>query len=337
MVVVTRPVLLVLDDREGELTRSAGLQRMRGLAEIHVLAQPLADTPDELVARAQIIMAVRERTRLDRAALSRMPSLELILQTGGHAYHIDLDEAARRGIAVALWRFQAACEAAVREMTFGLMIAAMRHLPDSVRDGDAGRWVQNLGGTLRGRRLGILGLGRQGHAVAQLAHAFEMDVVASVSESGTPPADGTPRIPLDELLATSDVVSVHLRLSERSRGYLSRERLQRMKPGSVLINTARGAIVDEHALADVLRDGPLRGAGLDVFADEPLAADSPLRRLGNVVLSPHVGWVVEEAFAEFARGAADQLHDYLQGRLPSTELAFEVARGDRGARLGGIS
>ncbi|MFI6086212.1 NAD(P)-dependent oxidoreductase [Streptomyces sp. NPDC051217] len=333
-----KPKLLVLDDREGEIGRSPALETMRTMAEVHVLGQPLSETPDDLVRDARFIVAVRERTRIDVAVLDRMPHLEMILQTGGHAYHIDLEEAAEREIVVPLWRENAACEAAVRELTIGLMIAALRRVPEAVRDTDAGNWTQNMGGTLRGRRLGILGLGLQGRAVARLARAFDMDVVASVSESGNARSvDGIPRIPLDELLATSDVVSVHLRLSERSRGYLSRERLRAMKPGSVLINTARGAIVDPDALAEVLSNGPLRAAGLDVFAHEPLPADSPLRRLPNVVLTPHIGWVVAEAFAEFAQGATDQLTDYLQGKLPESELAFAPRRRQVPGHLGGVA
>lgn len=333
-----KPKLLILDDWEGEIVRSAALDTMRTLADVHVLQQSLSQTPDDLVREARFIMAVRERTRIDAAVLDRMPALEMILQTGGHAYHIDLEEAAKRNIVVPLWRENAACEAAVRELTMGLMIAALRQVPEAVRDADAGKWNQNLGGTLRGRRLGILGLGLQGRAVARLGKAFDMDVVASASENGnTTVVDGIPRIPLDELLATSDVVSVHLRLSERSRGYLSRERLRAMKPGSVLVNTARGAIVDQDALAEVLADGPLRAAGLDAYVHEPLPADSPLRKLPNVVLTPHVGWVVAEAFAEFAQGATDQLADYLLGKLPVSELAFAPRERQVPGHLGGVA
>lgn len=266
-----------------------------------------------------------------------MPALELILQTGGHAYHVDQQEAARRGIVLALWRSHEACQAAMRELTFGLAIAALRMFPQAVHASDAGEWPGLLGSTLRGRRMGILGMGLQGRAVARLARAFDMDVVAwrrPGTEAVDP--DGVPRVDLSDLLATSDVVSVHLRLSATSRGLLTAERLRTMKPGSVLVNTARGAIVDQGALAEVLRDGPLRAAGLDVFAHEPLPADSPLRTLPNVVLTPHIGWTVEEAFHEFTAGAADQLADYLAGKLDPAELAFAPAHRPKDA-IGGVA
>ncbi|WP_181193177.1 NAD(P)-dependent oxidoreductase [Prauserella shujinwangii] len=329
--------MLILDDWEGQIRKAAGTDRLRELADVTVLDGPLADVPDRELADVRIVLAVRERTRFDAATLDRLPKLELILQTGGHAYHIDADEAARRGIVVPLWRSHDACEAAMRELTFGLMIAALRNFPlagQAMRDG---QWPGILGGTLRGRRLGILGMGLQGAAVARLAKAFDMDVVAwARSGARAEPADGVPRLPMDELLATSDIVSVHLRLSEESRGLLDGAKLKAMKPGSVLVNTARGAIVDQDALVDALRHGPLRAAGLDVFAEEPLPADSPLRTLPNVVLTPHIGWTVREAFAEFAEGAAGQLEDYLEFRLSPGELAFPP--GPRGSRdvVGGV-
>ncbi len=331
------PKLVVLDDWEHEIRKAPAMARLQQLADVHVLDGPFAEATDDFLSDVRFVMAVRERTRFGAAALDRMPNLEMILQTGGHAYHIDLDAAAEREVVVPLWRHRAACEAAVRELTMGLMIAALRRVPELVRSSDAGQWVQAMGGTLRGRRLGILGLGSQGRAVARLGRAFDMDVVALAREGGaTSPVEGIPRLPIEELLATSDVVSVHLRLSEESRGFLDETRLRSMKPGSVLINTARGAIVDQDALAKVLVDGPLRAAGLDVFDHEPLPADSPLRSLPNVVLTPHIGWVVQEAFAEFTQGAAEQLADYLNHRLPEAELAFAPARRRVDGHLGGV-
>jgi phosphoglycerate dehydrogenase-like enzyme len=152
-----------------------------------------------------------------------------------------------------------------------------------------------------------------------------MEVVAwarqAVGTGGMADGPGDiPRLLLDELLRTSDVVSIHLRLSKESTGLLNAERLRIMKPGSVLINTSRGAIVDEAALIDALTNGPLAAAGLDVFTHEPLPPGSPLRSMGNVVLTPHIGWTVEEVFEEFAQIAFTQLSQYLQGELPSSEV-----------------
>lgn len=333
----TKPTLLVLDDWEGKIRTAPAMAKLRSMANVRVLDRPLSELPDEEIREARFIMAIRERTKIDRNLLDRLPRLELILQTGGHAYHIDVDEATERGITVTLWRQHDACEAAVRELTMGLMIAALRRIPEAVRSADSGEWPLLLGATLRGRRLGILGMGLQGQAVAKLGQAFDMDVVALARPGTTRNADdGVPRLPINELLATSDVVSVHLRLSDESRGYLNADRLRAMKPGSVLVNTARGAIVDQEALAHVLRHGPLRAAGLDVFTDEPLPAASPLRSLPNVVLTPHIGWTVTEAFEEFTDGAAGQLEDYLAGNLSEKELAFKPRPRRIEGRLGGV-
>jgi D-3-phosphoglycerate dehydrogenase / 2-oxoglutarate reductase len=331
------PRMLVLDDWEGEIRRSAGVDRLRELAEVTVLDGPLADLPDSELADVRVVLAIRERTRFDAATLARLPRLELILQTGGHAYHIDADAVNSRGIVVSLWRYRDACEAAVRELTIGLMIAALRKLPEAHHAMTVGEWPGVLGGTLHGRRLGILGMGLQGKAVARLGQAFGMDVAAWARPgSRTSKMDGISFLPMDELLATSDVVSIHLRLSNESRGLLDATRLRSMKPGSVLINTARGAIVDQDALAEVLRDGPVGAAGLDVFTEEPLPKQSPLRALPNVVLTPHIGWIVREAFAEFARGAADQLADYLDHRLDPAELAFPAPERAGADVVGGV-
>jgi D-3-phosphoglycerate dehydrogenase len=218
---------------------------------------------------------------------------------------------------------------AVPELTMLLMLACVRRLGEASRAMTAGEWPALVGGVLAGRRLGVLGLGRHGRRVAQLAAALGMDVLAwdrsgeqdgTATAGGRPGPDGFPLLPLSALLATADVVSVHLKLSDQSRGLLGGDRLRAMKPGSVLVNTARGAVVDEDALDDVLRDGPLAAAGLDVFEDEPLAVDHPLRALPNAVLTPHVGWTVAEVFAEATAIAADQVEDYLAGQLDPGEL-----------------
>jgi len=185
-----------------------------------------------------------------------------------------------------------------------------------------GEWKLLTGRTLSNRRLGILGLGRHGFRVAQIARsAFNMEVVAwDRIRNSYITTNSFKKLPLDELLRTSDIVSIHLRLSKESAGLLNREQLAKMKPDAILINTSRGAIVDENALADALMSGALAGAGLDVFAEEPLAIDSPLRKLDNVILTPHIGWTVEEVFEEFAQIACTQLLEYLSGELDSSEL-----------------
>jgi phosphoglycerate dehydrogenase-like enzyme len=335
-----RVKMLVLDDYEGKIRASPGGAALRELADLTVADQPVAAIRDEDLAHVKVVMAVRERTHFDAAMFDRLPSLELLIQTGGHAYHVDAAAAAERGIVVSLGRRARGPQAAVPELVFALALAALRHFPQAHRSMHSGQWVPLVGRTLQGRRLGILGMGRHGKAVARLALAFGMDVVAwnRTGDDTLVDIDGNSviRLPLDELLRTSDVLTVQLRLSDDSRGLLSHERLNAMKPGSVLVNTARGAIVDESALVEVLRDGPLAAAGLDVFAVEPLPRESLLRSLPNVVLTPHVGWTVDEVFAEFALIASEQLADYIGRRLDRDELLDkQVAVPDHG-RAGGL-
>lgn len=333
---MSKPSLLILDDKEGLIASSPGLARMREHADVTVLTGSFDQIDAEDLARVQVLMAVRERTKLDAAALERMPSLELILQTGGHAYHLDAAHALERRIPVTLSRRAFGPKAAVPELTFALAIDALRKIPAAHISMTEGKWEPFLGRTLQGRTLGILGIGRHGANVARIARAFGMNLLAWQRTPETTTDQDVELVPLDELLSRSDVVSIHLKLSDESRGLLDAQKLALMKPGSVLVNTSRGAIVDEPGLIEALKDGPLAAAGLDVFAQEPLAADSPLRALPNVVLTPHIGWTVEEVLTEFADIAADQLEDYLASRLRRAELldaSVEVAD----SALGGLS
>jgi phosphoglycerate dehydrogenase-like enzyme len=334
------PRLLVLDDHEGRIAGAPAMARLRELAEVSVLDRPLGDGDRATLADARVLLAIRERTRLDSTLLERLPNLELVLQTGGHAYHVDQEAATGRGIVVALSRRARMASASVPELTFGLMLAVLRRIHPLAGELAAGEWPAAMGGTLAGRTLGILGLGRHGRPVARIAAAFGMLVLAWDREPGRAHADDEPvrqRLPLEDLLARSDVVSVHLKLSPESTGLLNAERLARLRPGAILVNTARGAIVDEPALVEALRSGRLAGAGLDVFTTEPLPADHPLRCAPNVVLTPHIGWKVDEVFTEWAEIAAEQLAAWLDGRLPAAEVLDPAAADVPRDRLGGLA
>jgi len=317
-----KPLLLVLDDWEGCIAASPCWDRLKDVVDIRFLNVPFDTIPDDALSGVQFLMAIRERTALTDQVFSRMPQLKLVLQTGGHAYHIDQGSAHKRGIAIALGRRVKAPLVSVPELTMAMMLGVMHLLPQAQRAMRDGAWPLLTGRTLNGRRLGILGMGRHGSRVAHIAkNAFNMDVVAWARPgSNAASTDDIPRLPLDELVRTSDVVSIHLRLSPESTGLLNAERLQAMKQGAILINTSRGAVVNEEALVYALTQGPLAGAGLDVYAHEPLAPGSALRSLSNVMLTPHIGWTVEEVFEEFAQIACTQLMQYLRGELPAAEL-----------------
>jgi phosphoglycerate dehydrogenase-like enzyme len=199
------------------------------------------------------------------------------------------------------------------------MIAVLRRIPHTDQAIRRGEWPSFAGRTLAGKKLGILGLGRIGREVARLAQAFGMQVLAwgPTLNAERSARSGATFMELDALLEEADIVTVQLKLSEDSRGLLNEKRLRRIGSHGVLINTARGAIVDEKALARVLAEGALGAAGLDVFAEEPLAADSPLRHLDNVVLTSHLGWPADLTYNTFAQAAVAITEAYLDGKYTS--------------------
>jgi phosphoglycerate dehydrogenase-like enzyme len=324
--------MIVLDDYEGELAKAPGMVRLHQLTQVQVLNRPITATEYDILKDVQILLALRERTPLDSHFFEACPNLELVLQTGGHAYHVDQAAASKQGIVIALGRRVSKPTVVIPELVFSLMLGLVRQIYPLTREMHNGGWPELIGGSLAGRTLGILGYGRLGHPVARLAEAFGMKVVAWDRTGSSPGSDpfGVERLPLDDLLATSDVVSIHLRLSDESRGLLNGEKLSKMKPGAILINTSRGAIIDEQALIEALREKRLAGAGLDVFSKEPLPPTSKLRTLPNVLLTPHVGWKVKDVLHEFVEIAVDQLEAWLSTGLSRDEVlnpgAMDVAR-----------
>ena len=316
--------LVVPDDHNDIYGSSPVFGRLRERCDVTIYTSwPI--TPDEVVERikdAEIIVANRERTPLNADVLARAPKLRLIAQTGMRGAHLDVPAATERGILIAGTAgsknvpsagFNAASTV---EITIGLMIAASRRIPDGDAEIRAGGWQQFVGRELAGRKLGIVGHGRIGSRVGQIAKAIGMEILAW-SPNMTPEraaAAGVTAMELDDLLREADVVSVHLQLTPMSRGLISRERLALMKPDALLVNTARGPIVDEDALVEMLQSGRLWGAALDVFGQEPLPPNHPLTTLPNVVLTPHVGWVSQDSFVSYFEHIVENVEAYLDGR-----------------------
>lgn len=258
------------------------------------------------LAPAEIVIAMRERTPLSRDVLTQAANLRLIVTTGMANAAIDLDACRDRGIEV---RGTGGLRTSTAELTWGLILAVCRHLCAEDRALREGRWQTTVGFELAGARLGVVGLGRLGSAVATVGLAFGMDVVAwsqhLTAEKAA--AAGVAAVSKAELFSTSDVVTLHLKLSERTVGVVGSAELDLMKPTSYLINTSRGPLVDEAALVQALRAGRIAGAGLDVFDVEPLPLDHPLRTVPNTVLTPHIGYVTEATYQTWWRHVVEDI------------------------------
>lgn len=294
--------IAVLDDYQRVALDMADWSQLGSDCTVDVFDRHLG-AGDALVAALAPYGAVclmRERTVLDAAVLERLPDLKLVVATGAKTSAIDLEAAAARGITVCRTR-PGESRAATTELAWGLMIAALRHLPQEHARMRAGGWQETVGGTLAGRRLGILGLGRLGTAMVPVAHAFGMETLAwspNLTDARAAEA-GTTRVDREAFFAGADIVTVHMALGPGSRGLVGAAELAAMKPSAILINTSRGPVVDEAALVAALEARRIAAAGLDVYDAEPLPAEHPLRRLDNVVLSPHLGFVVAETYRQW--------------------------------------
>lgn len=305
----------VLDDYQRAFESTEAIRRLRQKVEVNILTEmlPSEAAVAEALKGSKVIIPVRERTKFTASLLGALPDLEYISQTGNHVYHVDMDAATRLGIVVSL----APGGNSTTELAFGLMLAVMRRIPQCDRAMRRGEWPLALGYVLKDKTLGILGLGRIGTEVAAIAQAFGMKVIAwgpTLTAERAAKSQAT-FMPLDDVLKTADVVSVHLALSDQSRNLLNEARLRLMKKSAFLINTARGAIVDETALVKVLIENTIAGAALDVFVEEPLPKKHPLLELDNVVLAPHLGWPTDLSFEHFAGNAVTNILDYMDGKL----------------------
>jgi phosphoglycerate dehydrogenase-like enzyme len=302
----------ILDDYQSVALTSADWSPVSARAEVTVFTDHLFD-PDELVERLapfDAVMVMRERTPLPRSIIERLPKLKLIASTGPANASIDMDAAGEAGIHVA---HTSGTVASTVELTWALILGASRHLVAERQAVADGLWQSTVGRELDRRVLGVLGVGRIGGRMARIGAAFGMDVVAWSTNltADAAQAAGARYLPRDEFFATADVITIHLKLSERSRGLIGAAELAAMKPTALLVNTSRGPIVDEAALIDALRSGIIAGAALDVFDTEPLPPDHPLRTLPNVLATPHIGYVADRPYGLFFRDAVAAIAEWL--------------------------
>jgi len=306
--------IAVLDDYQGVALSVGGWERLPADAEVESFRDHLKDE-DALAQRLRpfdVIVAMRERTPFPRSLLSRLPNLKLLVTTGMRNASFDMDAARELGIVVCGTR---GLPTPTAELTWGLIIGLMRHIAEEDRATREGRWQTTVGLTLAGKTLGVVGLGNLGSQVAKVGVAFGMEVTAW-SQNLTPERAaevGARHVSKDELFATADVVTVHLVLSERTRGLVGQRELSLMKPTAFLVNTSRGPIVDEAALVAALREKRIAGAGLDVFDEEPLPKDHPLLSLPNTLITPHLGYVTFETYERFYGDAVEDILGFLQG------------------------
>ncbi|MEN1882666.1 D-2-hydroxyacid dehydrogenase family protein [Streptomyces mirabilis] len=298
--------IAILDDYQGV---ALGLADWDSLpAEVHVFAEAFENEEAVVMALAEyeVVVAMRERTPFPSSTLKGLPRLKLLVTTGPVNAAIDLDAAHRLGITVCGTGY---FSYPTVELTWGLILSAARLIPQQVDSVRRGGWQEGLGVSLRGATLGVLGLGRLGTAVAEIGRAFGMETIAW--SKNLIPADaqakGTTYVSRDELFTRSDVLSIHVVLSERTRGLVGERELGLMKSTAILVNTSRGPVVDEAALLRALVEKRIGSAALDVFDREPLPADHALRSLSNAVVTPHIGYVSRDLYEVFYRDAVEDI------------------------------
>jgi phosphoglycerate dehydrogenase-like enzyme len=311
--------LALLDDYQKVALKMADWDRLkkRGV-EITVFHEPFSSVDDaaKKLAPFDMLGLLRERTAFPRALIEKLPNLKFMVLTGARASSLDDKAATDRGIPISNTP-GGGSNASTAELSWALLMMCARDLAKAERLARTGKWHDGIAQAvvLEGKRLGILGLGKLGSRAAHYGNAFGMEVVAW-SQNLTPEkaaAGGAKYVSKDELLSTSDFVSIHLALSDRTRGLIQAADLAKMKKTAILVNTSRGPIVDEAALAAALKKGTIAGAGIDVYDAEPVAPDHPLLSAPNTVLTPHLGYVTRESYSAYFRGAVEDIAAWRRG------------------------
>ena len=305
----------LIDDYQQVALEYAKWSALEPECTVEVFHDHLTDE-DAIVDRLSefdIVMALRERTPFPRSLLARLPNLKLIASAGMRNAAIDLEAATKLGIVVCGTE---GSSRATMELTWGLILGLLRHITLEHRATRSGSWQRTLGTGLDGRTIGILGLGNIGSQMAEVARAFHMNILAWSQNLTQERAEsnGALLVSRDELLKRSDIVTIHLRLSERTKGLILARELSLMKQTAYIVNTSRGPIIDESALINALKSGAIAGAGLDVFDLEPLPADHPILALDNVLLTPHLGYVTRETYRTFYGQTLDNVRSFIQGK-----------------------
>jgi phosphoglycerate dehydrogenase-like enzyme len=309
------PRVAVLDDYQGVALQMADWSVLAPDCRVQVFRDHLTDL-DALADRLrdfEVVTCMRERTPFRRDLLERLPNLRLLVTTGMRNAAIDVEAATALGVLVC--GTASGPESPPAELTWGLILALVRHIPREDAATRLGHWGTTVGMSLGNRVLGVLGLGRLGATVARVGVAFGMSVIAwSQNLTAERAAQcGATLVTKDELFVRSDILTIHVQLSERTRGLVGARELALMKRTAYLINTARGPIVDETALVHALQARAIAGAGLDVFDQEPLPPDHPFKQLDNTLLMPHAGYVTEEQYRVRYRDTVEDIAAYLRG------------------------
>ena len=304
--------IAILDDYQNVAAQCADWSPLAASAELTFFNDHVSD-PDAIVARLKpfdVVCVMRERTPLTADIIGRLPTLKLIASTGPRNASIDIGAVRARGIEIVNTGYNSY---PTIELTWALILAGARHIATEAQSVQAGGWQKTLGTGLHGKTLGLVGLGRVGAGVARVGRAFGMNVIAWSQNLTAEKASehGATLATKEEIFRSSDIVSVHLILSDRSRGLIGKSEIGLMNPSALLVNTSRGPIISESALIEALREGRIGGATLDVFDQEPLPVDHPFRSLPNVLATPHIGYVADDLYRTFYQDTVSNIVSWM--------------------------